>query len=149
MSQWRRVAIEKFPQFHQAITDADSIGYMWWELRSSLEDAYRLPTLDEQFVADVYDYAHWCLCHRSIDVRTAVVLNFYEQLADRIVLRRDVARWLSQEDFDMLEFAWRYVLKDEKTVAAFRREFMARKADLQAQHWKPGKIGHKPERAVV
>ena len=152
MSQWRRIAIERFPSLHRDIADAESIGSLWSELSRRLEAAYRLPTLDERFVADVYDYAHWCLCHRSIDVRTAVVLNFYEDLADTIVLRRDVARWLSQEDFDLLEFAWRYVLKDEATVAAFRREFVARKADLQAQasrHRKPEKTRHAPGNAAA
>ena len=137
MSQWRRVAIERFPALRRDIADAEDMGYMWSELRRRLEDAYRLPTLDEPFVAGVYDYAHWCLCHRSIEVHTAVVLNFYEHLADTILLRRDVARWLSQDDFDLLKFAWQYVLKNEKAVAAFRREFEAEK------------IRHKPAPAKV
>lgn len=130
MSLWRRTAIEKFPQLHRAIADAESAGWVWFELRHALQDAYRRMPRDEQFVADVYDYAHWCLCHRNIDIRTAVVLWFYEDLATDDLLRPDMARWLSQEDFDLLEFAWRYVLTDEN-LKAFKQEFAARKAQSQ------------------
>lgn len=131
MSLWRRTAIERFPHLQKAIAGADSAGWVWFELKQALEDAYRRTPLDEKFVADVYDYAHWCLCHRSIDVRTAVVLWFYEDLVTDDLLRPDMARWMSQEDFDLLEFAWRYILKEDENVKAFQEEFAARKAQYQ------------------
>ncbi len=92
MSVWRRTAIEKFPQLHRAIADADNAGWVWYELLRTLEEAYRHKPLDEEFVAEVYKFASWCSHHRSIDIRTAVVLWFYEDLADNILLRPTLAQ---------------------------------------------------------
>ena len=147
MSQWRRTAIERFPHLHRAIADAENATIMWFELRSELEKAYRAAALgqgplDEQFVADVYEYAHWCLYHRSIEVRTRVVIGFYEHLADTIILRKDVGRWLSEEDFDLLGFAWDYVLKDAASVEAFQRDFLEQRAAWQRIH--PKRHGRNP-----
>ncbi|MBV9849013.1 MAG: hypothetical protein JO250_04915 [Armatimonadetes bacterium] len=130
MSLWRRTAIERFPQLHRAIADAESAGWVWYVLRHALEDAYRQKPLDEKLVADVYEYASWCLHHRSMEVRTAVVLWFYEGLCVDDLLRPDMARWMSQSDFDLLAFAWTYVLTGEN-LRAFQQEFAARKAEVE------------------
>lgn len=140
MSLWRRLAIERFPQLHRTIADADHAGWLWYELRHALIDAYRADAegakpLDEKFVSGVYQYAHWCLHHRSIEVRTYVVVWFYEDVADHPVLSQDIGRWMAQEDFDLLEFAWRYVFKDEARVKAFQQGFKQQRAAAQrTQH---------------
>lgn len=130
MSLWRRTAIERFPQLHRAIADAEDAGWVWYEISHALEDVYRRTLLDEKFVATVYEYASWCLHHRSLEVRTAVVLWFYEGLPGNTLIRPDMARWLSEDDFDLLEFAWAYVLSDENRKS-FQQEFAARKAEFQ------------------
>jgi hypothetical protein len=130
MSLWRRTAIERFPRLHRDIADAESVGWAWFAIRHALPDAYRQGPHDAAFVAAVYDYAHWCLHHRSITVRTAVVLWFYEYLPPDALLRPDMARWLCQEDFDLLAFAWQYILSDEN-LTVFQEEFAAQKAELQ------------------
>jgi hypothetical protein len=133
MSRWRRYAIEKFPHLHRTIADAEGANWVWFELRWALEKTYAQDPLEEKFVGDIYDYASWCLHHRSIEIRTAVVLNFYEALPENPLLRPDLARWISQDDFDLLEFTWHYVLKDNKTVAAFQQEFAVRKAEFEGR----------------
>lgn len=130
MSLWRRTAIEKFPRLHRVIADADSAAWAWFEIRHALQDAYRQSPLDEAFVADVYNYAHWCLHHQSSDIRTAVIFWFYEDLATDDLLGRDIARWISQEDFTQLESTWRYVLSDEN-MRALQRGFAAHQAQRQ------------------
>ncbi len=81
MSHWRQKAIETFPQLHRAIADAESAAWVWDALRQALQDAYRRKPLDEMFVANVYEYAAWCLHHRSSDVRNAVVFGFTKTYA--------------------------------------------------------------------
>lgn len=136
MSLWRRLAIERFPQLHCAIAKAAHVGSVFQELRYALLDADRADAegakpLDEKFVSGVYEYAHWCLHHRSIEVRTYVVVWFYEDVADHPVLSQYIGRWMAQEDFDLLEFAWRYVFKDEARVEAFQQDFRQQKAAAQ------------------
>lgn len=133
MSRWRHHAIEKFPHLHRVIADADDADWVWVELRRALMKTYAHGSVDEKFVADVYEYAAWCLHHRSIEIRTAVVYFFYEDLPHEPLLRPDLARWITQEDFDLLEFAWRYVLKDNEAVTAFQQEFAARKAEFEGR----------------
>ena len=133
MSLWRRVALNRFPHLHRQIADAEHIGEVWFRLYQALEGAYRQESFDESFVGAIYEYASWCLHHRNIDVRTAVVVSFYEHLPDNPVLRPDMARWMSSEDFDLVDFAWEYVLKDKKIVQDFQEEFSSRKAGISGR----------------
>ena len=132
MSQWRRGAIERFPEMHRAIADADGVGLVWFELWYSLfKPAYVKELPDREIIARVYDYAYWCLGHRNIDVRTAVILDFYENLHDDSRMRADMPRWISQEDFDMLHFAWEYSTNQDFTD--LRREFTENKTRMDKQ----------------
>jgi hypothetical protein len=129
MSLWRREAIERFPEMHREIADADRVGWVWFELWYGLfKPAYEKEPPDKELIARVYEYAHWCLTHRNIDVRTAVILDFYEMIHDHSRMRRDMPCWISQEDFDMLHFAWEYSTKQD--FADLRREFMENKARI-------------------
>jgi pyruvate-formate lyase-activating enzyme len=133
MSLWRRTALEKFPSLRREIAEAEGPDGVWFEISNTLRDLYyhrQVADIDETFTAAVFEYASWCLNHRDINIRTAVVLSFYEDLPEHHFLSRELARWMSQEDFDLLEFAWKYVLKDEELVAAFQREFAEKKAEL-------------------
>ena len=131
MSQWRRVAIERFPHLQRVIADASNVMDMWHALGSAVSDQFgRKRTLDEKFVADVFDYARWCLNHRSRDVNTAVIVCFYEHLPDHPHLSKQLGRWLTAEDFERLPGAWEYVFTKKKDLEAFRKEFYR-----QRQYW--------------
>ena len=132
MSHWRQKAIETFPQLHQAIADAESAAWVWDVSRQALQDAYRRNPLNEKFVGDVYEYASWCLHHRSRDVRNAVIFWFYEGLCADSLLRPDMARWISQADFDCPDFGWGLILTD-KNWLAFQQEFSDRKAEAEGR----------------
>jgi len=127
MSLWRREAIERFPELHRGIADADRVGWAWFELWYGLfKPAYEKDPPDTKIIARIYDYARWCLTHRNIDVRTAVILDFYENLSSDSRMWRDMPRWISQDDFDMLYFAWEYATK--RDFADLRHEFIENKA---------------------
>lgn len=132
MSLWRREAIERFPELHREIADADRVGWAWFELWHGLvKPGYEKEPPDTEIIARVYDYAYWCLGHPNTDVRTAVILDFYEMLPTDSRMWRDMPRWISQEDFDMLHFAWEYATK--RDIGDLRREFIENKARIDKE----------------
>ena len=132
MSQWRREAIERFPELQRQIADAEGMYFVWMALwNARFKPAYEKEPPDEETMARVYDYAHWCLTHRSLSVRKAVEDQFYQGLADDPRTRRDMPRWISQEDFDRMRFAWDYM--DPQNYAALRQEFAKNKERIDKQ----------------
>lgn len=140
MSLWRREAIRRFPEMHREIAESDGAMFLWSSLSQRLETAYHeAEPDDEKSIAAIYDYAHWCLTHRSIEVRTAVVICFYEDLLDNPEISRNLPRYLTQTDFDMLGSAWEYGTK--RNFADLRKEFVENKAriDKEKQAQRPAK----------
>ncbi len=132
MSLWRREALARFPELHREIADASGTSMLWLKLWNSLfKPAYEEDPLDDETIARVYNYAHWCLTHRSIEVRTAVVICFYEDLLDNPEVSRDLPRHLTQTDFDMLGSAWEYGTK--RDFADLRKEFVENKARIDKE----------------
>ncbi len=135
MSLWRREALTRFPELHREIADADGLAYLWSRLFDRLEAAYgKAGPRDEKSIAVIYDYAHWCLTHRSIEVRTAVVICFYEDLLDNPEVSRDLPGHLTQTDFDMLGSAWEYGTK--RDFAELQKEFVENKAQIDSEKQK-------------
>jgi hypothetical protein len=132
MSLWRREAIQRFPEMHWEIADADSVMYVWNRLFDKLQDAYCKEPRDDSRIAAIYDYALWSLKHRSIEVRTQVVINFFEQLHDDPKVRRDLPQRISQEDFDLLGFAWEYGTKQK--FEDLQQEFVENKARIEKEN---------------
>jgi len=131
MSLWRRIAIEKLPELQSKITSADNPYGMWIELRSELNSIYGREPIDDSLIARIYGYAAWCMWQpRNNDLRTAVAVCFYEDLPTDLPIRKDVARWLSVDEFTALRHAFTYHL-GEAEVIAFQQEFIARKAELE------------------
>ena len=127
MSEWRRIASEKLPGLQKLISNANSPIALWNQLSFELTRAYEQKPIDEKRVAAIYDYAYWCLTHpRNDDLNSAVCVCFYEDLPTHPLVRRDLARWLSSEDFDGLQSIFAYHL-DKKEQEAFVREFRERK----------------------
>jgi hypothetical protein len=61
MSGWRRVALEKLPEYRQLIEAAENPMRLWIDLHLEFKDVYRAEILDDGSVRRFYDYARWCL----------------------------------------------------------------------------------------
>ncbi len=132
MSLWRREALTRFPDLYRQIADAEGLHFVWMALWHGLfKPAYEKEPPDMETSARVYEYAVWSLKQRSIRVRRAVGDEFYQRLADDPRTRRDMPRWISQEDFDQLQFAWDYMTP--QNYAALRREFTGNKAQIDKE----------------
>lgn len=135
MSLWRRRASEMLPARQTPIAGADNPYALWIELRDALNNLYQREPLDDGQISRIYDYAKWCLWQPcNDDLRTAVVVCFYEHLPTDGLIRADVARWLSVKEFAALRAVFGYHLSADE-VAAFEAEFRARKAE------RPGRAG--------
>lgn len=123
MSEWRRVAIEKLPELQNIISVAENPHSLWIELWLQMEDVYAQETLNDSLVERLYAYASWCLWQPHNDLlRTAVVTCFYEHLPTHPRIRKDVARWLSEDEFTSLRPAFGYHLS-KREVKDFAQEF--------------------------
>ena len=132
MSLWRREAIERFPEMRREIAKCPNTTELWFELWYDLfKPAYEKEPPDEEMIRRVYDYAYWSLKHRSSEVATSAIVSFFEHLPDEVQMRREMPRWISQEDFDMLWFAWEYTTKQK--FADFRKEFVENKARIDKE----------------
>lgn len=133
MSQWRREALERFPELRREIADAEGMYFVWMALWHGLfKPAFKKEPPDTETMARVYNYAYWSFKHRSKEVRMAVADGFYEKLRDDLRTRRDMPRWISQEDFNNLHSAWDYYLT-EQNFADFQREFMKNRVRIDNQ----------------
>ena len=131
MSLWRRVAIETFPQLRQEIADAEALVDVLEMMRSMMDQAYSINPPDDETISKVYGYAESCLNNRHIDIRTEVVIYFYESLPRWPRVRQDMVRWVSDEMFELLTFAWSYVLPNKSDLEAFQHEFRVNKRILE------------------
>ena len=132
MSLWRREALARFPELHRQIADAEGLCFLWMALRHDLfNPAYAKVPPDIETAARAYGYAAWSLRQRSTYVRTAVADEFYEWLADDPRTRRDMPRWISQEDFDKIKSAWYYMTP--QNYATLRRDFAKNKERIDKQ----------------
>ncbi len=131
MSAWRRIAIEKLPELQKEISMAGGAFGVWIQLHLELENIYGRETVDDSLIARIYEYASWCLCQPHDDnLRSAVVVCFYEHLPLAHKVRQDVARWLSEEEFTTLRFAFCYHLSASE-VEDFACEFRAQQQKLR------------------
>ena len=147
MSLWRREAIERFPELHREIADAEGIYFVWMTLRRKLfRPAYEEEPPDIETAARVYKYAAWSLNQRSSHVQLAVEIEFYQWLADDPRTRRDMPCWISQETFDGLRSAWD-VYMTRQDYADLRREFAKNKEriDTENRNRRPGASGGRPK----
>lgn len=134
MSRWRRIALEKLPELRKQI-ETGGIYDVWIRLRDELNTLYERTPPDDSLIRRMYEYALWCVVEaRNADIASAVIVCFYEHLPTDPPIRRDVARWLSNEDFDMLRPFFGYHLSPEE-VEEFAREFRRQKQMLA----RPGK----------
>lgn len=129
MSAWKRVALEKLPEYRKLVDAADSPMALWIELHLKFEDAHRLPVPDADLVRRFYEYARWCWqSPGSGDLRsdagTAVACAFYEHLPQNKAICRDLPRWLTNAEFAELREVFRYHLS-EPEFSNFESEFIS------------------------
>jgi hypothetical protein len=122
MSAWRREALQRLPECHQAIEAAENPMALWIELHGACKDAYKKS--DEDLIRRFYDYARWCWQSRIGDVVNAVACAFYEHLPTTPVMRRDMPRRFGRAVFKELRDVFCYHLSPNE-AATFEREFLA------------------------
>jgi hypothetical protein len=129
MSAWRRIAIEKFSQHRELVERSESVGMLWVDLWVIFANAHR-PPVDEMTIRKVYEFAGWCVAEsRSIDIATSAVCHFYEHLPTEALLRRELPKYMSRQDFLGMSEVFKYHLSP-KEHAAFVREFLEQKERL-------------------
>ena len=93
MSEWRRKAIDLFPQRRAAIEKAESVGLLWVDLSLDFFGIYHQSSSDEaSFVFAVYRYLQWCMQSRDTDTYNAACIGFAEELAS-FAVRQDEATY--------------------------------------------------------
>lgn len=131
MSAWKRAALDTLPEYRGIIEAADNPMALWIELQMEFEDVYRNAPLNDDLIRRFYDYARWCMQSPGengylSDAGTAATCAFYEHLPQHPAIRRDLHRWLTQDEFTKLRGVFLYHLSDQK-FAEFEAEFLAGK----------------------
>lgn len=119
MSAWKRIALEKLPEYRGLIDDADSPMTLWVELHSKFENAYQAEITDHNLIRRFFEYARWCKQSPGegrflSDAGTAAVCAFYEHLPQHAGVRRDLPRWLTREEFADLRETFRHCLSTQE-----------------------------------
>lgn len=130
MSAWRRVALEKLPEYRQIIGAAENPMALWIELTPRFEDAYVDTIKNHGVIRRFFEYARWCLESPGdggalSDAGTAAVCAFYEHLPEQEAVRRDLYRWLSRNEFLSFREVWRKSMSEEQ-FREFESEFRPR-----------------------
>jgi hypothetical protein len=129
MSAWRRIAIEKLRQHRGLIERCESVGRLWVDLWLIFVAAHR-PPADEATIKSVYEFAAWCLAEsRNGGIATSTVCHFYEHLPTEPLVRWELPRYMSRQDFLGMSEVFKYHLSAEEH-AAFVRDFMEGKERL-------------------
>ncbi len=130
MSSWRRIALEKLPEYRDLIEHADNPMALWIDLHIKFKEVYRAETPDDGVIRRFYEYARWCLESPGArdylsEAGSAAACAFYEHLPQNGVIRRDLPRWLSRDEFLGLRDVFRYHLSDEE-YRIFEAEFLGK-----------------------
>ena len=125
MSTWRRIALEKLPQHRKLIAQSESVGMLWVDLWLRFVDAHRSP-FDAATVKGTYEFASWCLAGAdNADIATSTICHFYEHLPTEPLVRQELPRYMTREDFLGLKQVFDYHLspaEHERFVTEFLEE---------------------------
>ena len=109
MAEWRRRALEAFPDLAPDIRDAEfSLHDLFRELVPKAMDAHRAD--DGASLDRIYGYARWCLLHPHKELWNPAGVSFYEHLFEDWDLRRQVASRLDSESVDRCVGLWELML---------------------------------------
>ena len=114
MSAWREIAIQKVPRHRRLIEESESVGMLWVDLWLRFVDAHR-PAVDESTVKGIYDFASWCLTDSGDEeICNAAICGFYEQLPTEPLVRRELPKHMSRDDFVGMKELFEYHLTAEE-----------------------------------
>jgi hypothetical protein len=114
MSTWRRIAIAKLPQHRKLIQESESVGMLWVDLWLRFVDAHR-PPVDDASVKSTYEFASWCLGGAdNADIASSTICHFYEHLPTEPLVRRELPKHMTREDFLGLTEVFKYHLTAEE-----------------------------------
>lgn len=99
MSDWRRRALEFFPDIRTAIEPGDAtIHTVLFELLPRCRLAHDRCDLNE--LAKIYGFVEWCFRQRAKDLRNAAAVAFYEHLGDSRVTSSAMPQWVRPDIFE-------------------------------------------------
>ena len=97
---WRRKAMEMVPALQNTISSAADPIAMGIEFFFALKRAYEQNPPDDELIASLYRYAHWCSAEsKTAHVATAIHISFYEQLRTYPRAWEDLPNRLTDEHF--------------------------------------------------
>ena len=136
MKEWRKQALRQVPSLTRIFRRDQNPMALWITLHLTLWERYSHPWTNRrknaEAIRQVYFYARWCYFQSGDpDVIAAVAYAFYEHLPLDEDVRRDVANYLSETDFEALEKVFRYHLNTDAAYELFRGEFLQAKAELR------------------
>jgi len=142
MSAWRRLALEKWPQYKLEIEMSNDVRDLWIFLNEKFIQAHYVP--DPKLISEIYEYADWCLANE--DLAQVTLLDFYESLPDDPKVREDMVHWLRWGDLEWLSRIWQYG-RTEKEHTQLMQELTERKREgpkktRREDKPKPGQIGY-------
>ena len=126
MSAWRQIAIEKLPQQRRLIEESESVGMLWDDLWLIFVYAHQ-PSIDESTVKGVYEFASWCLIgSNNEEIQSSAICHFYEHLPTESLVRQELPKHMSREDFIGMKEVFEYHLTAEEHKR-FMNEFFEAK----------------------
>jgi plasmid stabilization system protein ParE len=119
----------------RAVERAESPMSLWIELDLAARAAFERRPPDDELLGGVFAFARYAHEASDGDVRTAVLVAFFENVVLSRAARDDLHRWLNQTELDRLSGAFRYNLSAvayEEFQTAFRKR-------SRSQTGKPGR----------
>ena len=114
MTTWRQIAIQKVPQHRRLIEESESVGMLWVDLWLIFVAAHR-PPVDESTVKGIYEFASWCLTDSDSDeICNSTICHFYETLPTEPLVRQELPKHMSREDFIGMKQVFEYHLTAEE-----------------------------------
>lgn len=120
IADWRHTALQLLPELAEEIREAETPYLLWIDLRLVFEAAYRSLPLEDSLIQRIYQFGRWCFSQprgksAEDDLLTCVFVCFFEHIPDCKAALDDVTRWLSSDDFAVLEG----VFKETMTKKSF------------------------------
>jgi hypothetical protein len=108
----------RFPELASEILESQSAMEIWIHLRLLFEDAYASRPVLKRTIKRIYDFAHMCRHserdeHPGYDLCTCANVAFFEHLPEIAPARRELAQWLTADEFESLADVFRYHLTTE------------------------------------
>ena len=135
MENWRAKALKDFPALQDMIEEQSGVIALWIELYNLLETAYEQQPVNDKLIANIYDYAAWCINQPQDpdagieDPSSAAAVGLIESIPLNKHVSEDLYRWFSVEAFDGFENLFRYHLSEEE-YRKFSEEFRRKRKEF-------------------